>query len=122
MGQNTEERMVIRLTLYHNGNLPPPSMKFFNEDDEEIWLGAEVTGEQDYNTITGTVVAIEHYNEKCNTFGVRSDDPKFDGHNLDGVLKGDEGHLGWWVTNPHPLYSESDEPVIEDGAFEDFLS
>ena len=110
------------MTLYHDNNLPPPDRKFFNEDDEEIWLGAEVTGEQDYRTITGTVVAIVNYGGDDNSFGVRSDDPKFDGHNLDGVLKGDEGCLGWWVTNPHLLYSKSDDPVIEDGAFEDFLS
>lgn len=111
------------MTLYHDNNLPPPDMKFFNLDGEEIWLGAEVTGEQDDKTITGTVVIIEHFEEGVTDFGVRSDDPKFEGHNLTGgVLNGDESRRGWWLTNPHPIYSKSDEPVIEDGAFEDFLS
>lgn len=112
------------MTLYHENNLPPPDMKFFNNDGEEIWLGLEVTGDEDYKTITGTVVVIDHYEEEgFSSFGVRSNDPDFEGHDLvGGVLKGDESRRGWWVTNPHPLYSESDEPVIEDGAFEDFLS
>ena len=118
---NTEERMVIRTEIYNFNNPPPSDMVFINEDGEEIWLGAEVTGDQDYKTIAGTVVVIESY-EDGNSFGVRSDNPTFDGHNLDGSLRDDEAHLGWWVTNPHPLYSNSDEPVIEDGAFEDFLS
>ena len=94
----------------------PPDKKFFNSNGEEITLGMLVSGSEDGRDVVGEVVAFDE--DGYYTFGVYSDDPEFDGHNLGRVLDR-KATRGWWCSDVDPVLADM---VIPSGDFQDFLS
>ena len=97
----------------------PRGKHFVDANGVEAYIGCRMHAHQDSQYVEGIVMCIKEHSAKDYLFGVMSDDPMFQGHNI-SMLTGENRRRGWWV-NTKNAYIIEEMPTISESDFDSFL-